>query len=200
MVAELDEGLQSRTHSVTRALAVDEAFDESYIESHLTRALLCGILCSVRGVEVVEMPNGGCELRIPNGDSKWRFRFRRAARNSRNGLEVTVSSDSLLAHRASTNARLFEWPGLAQIVDDREPLWVLAYLINPMTRTLLEAWAVEPVGLLGNKPPFKLALGTVLEVPLTFNEPPRFTGEREDLRLPGEELGGAASPFIGLPS
>jgi hypothetical protein len=187
VVRELDEGLQAGTHKVSQAIAVDSAFNEGYVDSNLTRALVCSIIRSVPGVSVEELSNGGCELGISHKGIERRFRLRRAERDSRNFLVVKVSSDSFLAQKVR-NPTLFDQEPM-EVIETNE-LWVLAYLMNRPTRTLLEVFAARPTGLLGDEPPYKLEFGAMVEIPISAPIPPRFRQEDEDLDLGDETAEG----------
>ena len=143
-VCRLEEGLQADGHKVGLAVANHPAFDARWVESPLVRAVIAATAAPLggRGLRVEELTNGGVEVYIVHERIERRFRVKRAVRDRDGRLDVRVSSDSLLAVSAQRIATLFDQD---EDQDETEPptiqRWVLAYLLHPGTRTLLEVSA-----------------------------------------------------------
>jgi hypothetical protein len=192
LVCGLEEGLQAQGHLIDRAISINPAFDQGFVESPLHRALIRSIIQSVagRGMSVEPLGNGGCELLHVHGGIERLFRVKKAQLDADGRLEVRSSTDSLLTQKAQV-MRLFD-------VDTHEPIehagrseqWILAYLLNPVTRTLKRVIAGRLVDYANDHPPFRLVLGDVEEIPFSAPLPGDFKATDDDLDLPREEEGG----------
>ncbi len=189
LARELDEGLQAESHHVGTAISVHDAFDQAYVDSHLTRALVCAITRSAvfSGLSVTELANGGCEVRNSYQGVERLFRLKKARRDADGLLDVRVSSDSLLTHRVRA-ATLFDADEI-ELFDEvvQTEQWVLPYLINPSSRTLIQIYAALPIGTRQEHPPFRLILDNIVQIPHTSLPPKSFPKREDDLDIPGEE-------------
>lgn len=186
--AGVEDRLQADAHKVTVAVGEHPAFNVRWVETDLTRALICdtaGVLGASR-FRVEELGNGGVELRHVYGGVERRFRLRRAERNASGFLRVMSNSDSILTGAArETEATLFD----TEIVPPPaiHEQWVLAYRLHPGTRTFVEVTAGRVVGLLTKRPPYRLSLADVAEIPFTIAPPSDFPGKGDDLDLGDED-------------
>jgi hypothetical protein len=187
----LEEGLQEESHKVATAMAVHPAFNQGYVDSPLMRALICNIARSVagRGISIEVLPNGGCEASIIYKGVERLFRLRKATRDADGRLDVRVSSDSLLTHRARA-MQLFDDESFEPIEPaEQVEQWVLPYLIDPRTRTLKEVFAALPIDTVNEHAPFRLILQDIVQIPHTTPPPSGFRKDDDDLDLGGEEEG-----------
>lgn len=187
-VEGLEEGLQSTAYKVGNAMVQHPAFDAKWVESPLIRALICSIArqAQIPGLKVEELTNGGVELCITEQGVDYRFRVKRARLDAFGRWDVRVSTDSLLASPNVLQPTLFD--------GDFEPLrmerWVMAYLLDPGTRTFAEISVARIVGFLTSSPPYRLALADVVHIPLAAPLPPSFDPDEDDLAFPDEEEDG----------
>lgn len=185
--AGVEDRLQADAHKVAVAVREHAAFQARWVESDLTRALICSTAreLGASSFRVDELGNGGVELRQVYGCVERRFRLRRAERDSHRSLRVMSNSDSILTGAArETEATLFD-PGFVPPASHEQ--WVLAYLLHPVTRTFVEVKAGRVVGLLTQRPPYRLRLVDLVDIPFTISPPSNFRGDEDDLNLDDED-------------
>ena len=195
----LDDGLQAEAHKVAVATAVHPAFQARWVESTVTRALIAAKAAPLggNGLCVEELGSGGIEVYSTLDGVKRRFRLKRAVRDQHGSLDVRVSSDSLLAVSAERQASLFD-PEVEPEPAATVQRWVLAYILDPSTRTLREISAARIIGFATHHSPFRLALADIMRIPHNLPLPPRFDPKQdeEDLGMDDgqeEEGGGEAA-------
>ncbi|HEX2040909.1 MAG TPA: hypothetical protein VHF47_14390 [Acidimicrobiales bacterium] len=187
LLQAMEEGLQAESHRVSRALDVHSAFNRGFVDSTLTRALLSSLgenATAGTTITFVDLSNGGCEFVIVDSGRERRFRLKSAGRYRNGGLRVTVNSDSFLTHEVREREL---WDDPAEEQPGTVEQWVLAYRMNPMTRTFLDVWAALPIGLIGETSPYRLAFGPVIEITLTPPVPPPFQRDEDDLDFDDDE-------------
>ncbi len=187
LVRGVEERLQAEGHKVGSVMAEHPAFDAKYVESPLVRALIgwSARLLAVNGLVLEVLPNGGVTVSHVHDDIERSFRLRRARRDAYGRLLVTVSSDSLLTTRAK-DPTLFDDEKGDSFSRGFEQ-WVLAYEMQPGTRTFLKVSAARVSGLVGEHSPYRLKLADVVCIPHTAPLPPNFKTDKDDLDLPDEE-------------
>lgn len=123
----------------------------------MVRALLCSIGTHARvpGLEVAALGNGGMSIRSVHGGVERRFRLRKATLDQYGALVVRVNTDSILTHGASNAPGFWDEPTLESSEYEQ---WILAYVLNPVIRTFERVTAAYPVGLYGDKSPYRLLL------------------------------------------
>lgn len=181
-VQQLEDGVAARSHNVERAVSIDDAFDRRWVDTGLTRAVIHHVAMGYRsrGVRVEDLGNGGAEARIAFGRVDRHFRLRRAKFDADGRLDVRVSGESFLRKRADIQHSLFETDPVVLDTAEAEQ-WVLAYTIEPTTRTLLDVFAAYPTGYANLKSPYRLILDHVARIPLA-TPPTTFRGRsNEDL-------------------
>jgi len=190
LARQLDEGLQADGHHVGTAMGAHEAFDQRYIDTTLTRALVCSIARStdLPGLSGAELAIGGCDVKVTHEDTIRLFRLKKATLDAAGNPIVRVNNDSILTRRAKD-------PTLPIFEDDESLLptalpeqWVLAYLINPATRTISQIHAGLPVGVRGQHSPFRLILAHVVRIPHAAPPPAAFPKTDDHLLLDAEEV------------
>lgn len=185
-VQHLDDGVAARSHNVERAVAIDDAFDRGWVDTGLTRAVIHRVATSyrARGVRVEDLGNGGAEARIAFGRVDRHFRLRRAKFDADGRLDVRVSGESFLRKRADIQHSLFETDPVILGTAEAEQ-WVLAYTVEPTTRTLLDVFAAYPTGYANAKSPYRLILDHVVRIPLA-TPPSTFRGRSDEDLFGGE--------------
>ena len=180
----VDDGLQAEGYRVDRAARAAKPFQLGYVVGTMHRALLCSIALEVamaQGIGFEELGNGGGIASVMHDGNEYRFWLKKGRRDARGYLDVRVSSESRLTFSAvNTNLSLFGDDHLTQ----QDTMWVLAYLVDPITRSFREAFAALPNGLVqGTTKPYRLSFATM--VPISFDSlmPPGFDGHDEDLDL-----------------
>lgn len=191
LVCRMEEGLQAQSHTVDQAIRKNPSFDANWVESGLMRAVIAGVAYPLGGpdLRIDDLGMGGVEAVSSYEGVERRFRMRKARRNRWGELVVTVSSDSFLTLVAK-NPTLFDgeeqWDAPAPSIQQ----WVLAYMLQPGTRTFLEVSAGRVVDFLGSRPPYRLVLADQVRIPHSAPLPPDFkpaTEEDLDLGDEGEE-------------
>lgn len=196
IVTLLEDGLQERVHKVDTARRADRAFRRRFTESPLRRSLLCDIVSSanIPGIRVHELGNGGCELSIVHAGIERRFRFKNATLDKYGRLVVTASSDSILTPQPRP-ATLWD-PEEASTARAFEQ-WVLAYLLDPHTRTFAGVTAGRVVGIKNGRSPFKLLLDDLIPFIITSPTAASFLGDDDDLDLGEDGEAGEAGEDAG---
>lgn len=194
MAEALDEGLQAEGHNVGTAMTVHSSFDEGYIASPLRRGLVSGIVrgVGIPGLRFRAVGNGGCEVHNVHEDVVRRFRLKSAKRDVDGRIDVRVGTDSILTHRARA-ATLFDTSEPEQgTMFPADEIWLLPYMVSPVTWTLNEMYVGLPVGTVNEHPPFRLVLDHVVRLHHLTPPPPSFRATSEDLDL-GEAAGDASA-------
>jgi hypothetical protein len=191
-VCGIEDALQANAHKIDKAVAQHPAFDVRWVESPLVRAVIASsaTLLESTVLRVEHLGNGGLDIRVPHDGVDLLFRVKLGHRDKYGALVVTVSSDSILVATAHRLATLFDDP-------DEEPdatsvqRWVLAYELDPATRTLINVSAARVVGVANDRSPFRLSLADIVQIPHAAPLPPSFPGRSDDLDLgdEGEEGG-----------
>lgn len=187
LVVGLEDRLQADAHTVSVAIGEHSAFNVRWIETHLTRALIsdAATLVGEKRFRTHDLGNGGVELVHLLGGVERRFRLRRGQRDAYGVLQVMSNSDSILTDAArAVDATLFDGDSTPPA---RYEQWVLAYRLHPVTRTFVEVKAGRVVGFLTQRPPYRLRLADVVNVPFLAPTPPSFPGNRDDLDLGDED-------------
>lgn len=190
LIWSMEEGLQADGHAVGKGMAAHAAFDQQCVGSHLTRALVRAeaVGARVAGVRIESLPNLGCEIVITHEGVTYRFRLRRAEERSSGLLVVSTSSDSFLT-KSVRSATLFDDEVVWEAEQDQQ--WVLAYTINPVTRTFSRIEAGYPTGFANSTSPYRLVMEQRVAFSLAAPTPPSFPGGSDDLDLgegdPGQQ-------------
>lgn len=187
---QMEEGLQAQAHTVDQAVRTNGSFNTNWVESGLIRAVIAGLAQHVGSADlrIDDLGMGGVEVVNTYKGVERRFRMRKARRNRRGNLVVTVSSDSMLTLIAR-DPTLFDDEATRNAPPPKIQQWVLAYLLIPGTHTFSEISAGRVAGLIGNQAPYRLDLADVRRIPHTVPLPPDFKPDTDDLDLGEEEDG-----------
>lgn len=175
----VDQRLQATGFRIPVATGVDDAFDEGWVESVLLRALMGAGFNESALPNIIDLGNGGRELKILEGGRDLRFRMKYATRDRLGELRVLASSDSVLSRGASRTGTLSLFP---EQYPDVIHQWLLAFVIDRETWTLEEVVAARPIGFI-SRAPGRLRLDSQIGIPLLAPSVRRFVADDDDLEF-----------------
>jgi hypothetical protein len=176
----LAAGVASDAGRIDAAARSHPAFDRRAVTGPMLRALVSehGLAAANHRVRAESLSNLGLELITHHEGIERRFRMRKASLSAHGAWQIQSNSDSILTAAARAQyAPPMLWPEVdLTVADDDFQQWVLAYLPHWPTHTITRFMAALPVGLVGERPPYRLLLEhhTIIDV-----EPAstlRFTG------------------------